>query len=925
MFFVNKLKQFYDNNKYVLCSGGAALLIIMLIYFCFELIPFGDKTIYRMDLYHQYGPLFSELYDRITNGGSLLYSWNSGLGSAFIGNFFNYLSSPISFIIILFGHKNTFEAVAAMIAIKSVLSSMSMAYYLKSSRKTNDFSICAFGVVYAFSAYFIAYYWNVMWLDSMYILPLVVLGIERIIDTGKVRTYIFALVWTIFSNYYIGFMICIFSCLYFLYYFASSFSRLKQKRDLLDNKSLLDKCTNSFFLHSGTRFALASATAGIILLFMLVPILHVLRSCSATSGTAPEEQKFYYDIFDFLANHLASLEPTIRSSGEDVLPNVYCGILTVILIPLYLFSKRISNIEKVASVVLLAILYFSFNNNYLNYLWHGLHFPNDLPYRQSFMYSFLLVIMAHKAFMFIHDFDKRQILAVSIGIVAFIVMVQKITSKNVTDTTIYLSIAFVVFFTIVLGLINSKKAQYYALSVLLLCTTITEAIMASTQHYVANQTKTAFAEDYDAYKALQYEVDSNDKALFYRCEMSYLRARMDPCWYGYNGVSTFSSMAYEKTANMKKYIGLFGNKINSYTYNPQTPIYNAMFSVKYIYDKNNYVSEGDYYSFVDSNDTFTAYENNYMLNIAYPVSDDILNWDASNGENPVDVQSEYFYLATGVKDVFNYLSTDAVAFSYNPMNVSTSDFQLRTGLESGSLSIRRVGSSKECILTTTITVQNNENTYIYLQSRNVKDISIFTPTMSRKISVADGFILDLGQHRAGDLIDIEIELKDDTDYASVKYIPFTVNKEKFVEGYEKLKSGQLEYTTFTDTFISGNFTAENDEVLYTSIPYDSGWNIYIDGNKVSEENIVKISDALIGVKVDEGNHEISFEYSPKYFKLSQTISVVFTLLLLIVAIMKELKLFIFKKQKPNLWQRADIALNEQNSTDKDDIEITFNE
>ena len=393
---MNRIKNFYEENKYVFCSGGAALLIILLVYFCFEIIPFGDKTIYRMDLYHQYGPLFSEMYDRITSGSSFLYSWSSGLGSAFVGNFFNYLSSPISFIILLFGHENTFEAVAAMIAIKSVLSSMSMAYYLKSSHKANDFSICAFGVVYAFSAYFIAYYWNVMWLDSMYILPFVALGIERIINSGKVKTYIIALVWAIFSNYYIGFMICIFSCFYFLYYFACSFTRLKSRRDLLNNETIFDKINNSFFLKSGTRFAFASLSVGIILLFMLVPILHVLRSSSATSGTAPEEQKFYFDIFDFLANHLASLDPTIRSSGEDVLPNVYCGILTVVLIPLYLFSKKISGIEKIASIVFLAIMYFSFNINYLNFAWHGFHFPNDLPYRQSFMYSFLFYLFLYE-------------------------------------------------------------------------------------------------------------------------------------------------------------------------------------------------------------------------------------------------------------------------------------------------------------------------------------------------------------------------------------------------------------------------------------------------------------------------------------------------------------------------------------------------
>ena len=83
-----RINSLIKDNKYILISGLAALFIIVLVYFCYSIIPFGDRTVYRMDLYHQYGPLFSELYDRITSGESLLYSWNSGIGSSFIGNFF---------------------------------------------------------------------------------------------------------------------------------------------------------------------------------------------------------------------------------------------------------------------------------------------------------------------------------------------------------------------------------------------------------------------------------------------------------------------------------------------------------------------------------------------------------------------------------------------------------------------------------------------------------------------------------------------------------------------------------------------------------------------------------------------------------------------------------------------------------------------
>ena len=172
-----KQSSFFKENKFIFISGLCALAVMVLVYFCYDLIPFGDMTILRMDLYHQYGPLFAELYDRITSGGSLLYSWESGLGGSFLGNFLNYMSSPLSWIILLFGHENITEAISTMILLKAVLSACTFSYYLKHSFRRNDITISAFGVLYAFCGYFVAYYWNVMWLDAMYLFPLIILGI----------------------------------------------------------------------------------------------------------------------------------------------------------------------------------------------------------------------------------------------------------------------------------------------------------------------------------------------------------------------------------------------------------------------------------------------------------------------------------------------------------------------------------------------------------------------------------------------------------------------------------------------------------------------------------------------------------------------------------------------------------------------------
>ncbi len=903
--FYNWLKE----NKYILISGGASLFIILLVYFCYGIIPFGDGTVYRMDLYHQYGPLFSELYDRITSSESLIYSWNTGLGSSFFGNFLNYLSSPIGIIILFFGHKNTFEAIAAMIAIKAVLSSMAMSYYLKKTQKTDGFLIAAFGIMYAFCGYFVAYYWNVMWIDAMYLLPFIALGIEKIIKTGKCKTYIISLTIAIFANYYIGFMLCIFSCIYFLYCYACSSKELRKRKTISNEKSnLLIKLKNSYFLQSGIRFALSSLSVGLLLAFMLVPLASILRSSSATSGTAPTEYESYFTIFDFLANHLAALEPTIRSSGDDVLPNIYCGTLTVLLVPLYLFSKKVSATEKIASVVLLAVMYFSFNINYLNFVWHGCHFPNDLPYRQSFMYSFILITLAFKALKHIAEFSKSQIIGLGIGTLAFVVIVQELGSKNVDDMTVFITIAFTVLHIIVLGLIVSKKAQAYALSVMVICSVAAETITANTDHYVANQSKTAFSGDYDDFKELQKEISDSDDSLFYREELSDSRARMDPSWYDYNGVSIFSSMAYEKVANFQKYIGFYGNKINSFTYNPQTPIYNSMFSLKYIYDKSNYVSECVYHSLVNENSTFNAYKNNYMLNIAYPVSADLIDWNAENCSNPVEAQQELFELSTGTEGIINRI----VDYEIDYINLLNVDFD---SILAGNLALNRISSDDTSMATIQITADSTDNIYIYVYSRNLETVNIYSPKITTNMTVSDGYILDLGKHDIGDIISVELPLLDDKSSASVDFIAFTVDKEIFDEGYEKLKNGQLEYTNFDETVIEGIFTAEEEEILFTTIPYDNNWNIYLDGKKLSSDDIIRISDALIGIKTDVGEHQVKFEYKIDNFGVLFIFSAGFAILLILLSIFKDKKLLFFKNKKQNLWERNAEAIAIQTEND----------
>lgn len=897
-----KIFKASSRNRYALLAAGCTLLLMVAVYFAYELIPFGNKTILRMDLYHQYGPLFAELYERITNGDSLLYSWTTGGGGTFLGNFFNYLSSPFGIVMLILGHENMPEAIAAMILLKACTASFTFTYFLSKKREATPVT-SAFGVLYACCGYFIAYYWNLMWLDAFYLFPLVILGLERLISERKMKLYIISLSLTFITNYYMAYMVCIFSVLYFIYYYFCSFSATetylgklkKPQKGIFARLSYVYDCgRNSKFIDSGVRFALSSVAAAALSAFALIPVYFVLKNCSATSGTFPQEFKTYFSIFDFLANHLAYLDPTIRSSGTDVLPNVYCGILTVMLVPLFIFSDKIKLKEKLFSIGILGVMFLSCYTNYLNYIWHGFHFPNDLPYRFSYMYSFLLLVFAYKAIGIIKEFTNKQIIGTGVATIFFIILVQEIGSKNFSETGVWISLAFVIIYCLALGILKNDKYPRTAAAVLLLCSVTAEYLVANTNNYSMDQLKSNFAGDYESFTEIKTDIDEDAGDGIYRMELTSLRARMDPAWYYYNGVSTFSSMAYEKVSNMQYHLGMFGNYINSYTYNRQTAVYNAFFALDYIVDnsdKNTTQLNPDYYTEIAENEPFTAYRNEYSLPIAFRVNSDIKNWSHENA-NPFDVQGELFKAATGLDGVFTDMSLEGIH-----TNGVTCNYEAYG--DSGCYPYTVTGSVEGSSITYSLTVKESGNAYIYFKTgaSNVDNITVTIGTDTAISQSVDSkpFILDLGYLEKGTVVSVYAPI-DEGDSGYTYLYAVTLNDSVFKEGFNALKGDSLNVDVFDETYIKGTINASDDGVIYTSINYDNGWSVYIDGEKVEKDDIFAIGDALLGVNVTKGEHTLEFKYSPEGLTLGIVISFATLLLLLVAAFLIKKNAFEFNPE-----------------------------
>ena len=850
----SKTYKIFYKNRYVFLTTVLATACIAVIYVIFSVFPFGSITVMRMDLYHQYGPLFAELYDRIVEHKSLLYSWITGGGSSFLGNYLNYLSSPLSFLIFLFDKEDISYAITFIVALKCILSATSFSYYLKKSFNKDNYFLSAFGILYAFSAYFLAYYWNVMWLDAMIMLPLIALGIEKIFKTGDIKLYTVSLIILFFANYYMGYMCCIFAVLYFFVCFINTYSNDGKLNEnaVYEKKYSTKALMNNVFINRGVKFAFASIIAALICAITLVPVFMILKNSSATSGTFPQTFKRYFDLLDLITSHFALLETTIRSSGDNVLPNIYTGILTFILLPLFLVNNKIKLKEKATYVVLIIFFVFCFNNNCAEYIWHAFHFPNDLPYRYSYMYSFIIAVMGYKTILNFKGIKVKDIAYTGLAIISFVIICQKFLTNKMTNSTIYATIIFVALWCGFLFLLKNKNAQKKTVSFVLVTFILCETIISSIVGLPLNQDNKNYKENYKTYTDAINYIDNKDSG-FYRTELCYLNTRMDPAYYGYNGISVFSSMAYESYSQLQSSLGMQSNKVNSYTYNTQTPVYNMMFNIKYLIqtDVSLAPSSNLYKKIYNTSDKKSnVYESKYNLPIAYCVNSKIDDWVTDEG-NPFEIQSDFVKLATGYSNVFK------------PVEYNSTDFDAVSGddvTENGTYWLEKSDSSSNYgTETVSLSPTIDGNLYLYVKSSDLKTITVNSEKVSDITqSMEDAYILDLGYHNKGDEVLVSLDAsKMESESTSFDFYCYTADDTVVKNMYNSLAGNSLNVESYSDTTIKGTVKAKENCYLYSSIPYDDGWSVYVDGKKAET---FEIGGTLLAIELTPGQHKIEYKY-----------------------------------------------------------------
>ena len=192
------------------------ILIMLGVFVGKGIYPFGDRSFLRTDMYHQYAPFFNDFLTRLKNGESLTYAWDIGLGSNYLALIAYYLCSPFNVLLFLVPQSLIIEFMTYLIVLKIGLCGLTMTGYLQKKFRTNNLGTAIFGICYALSGYMAAYSWNIMWLDCLWLAPLVLLGLERLVRENRPFLYCVTLAASILTNYYISIMLCLFLVLYFI-------------------------------------------------------------------------------------------------------------------------------------------------------------------------------------------------------------------------------------------------------------------------------------------------------------------------------------------------------------------------------------------------------------------------------------------------------------------------------------------------------------------------------------------------------------------------------------------------------------------------------------------------------------------------------------------------------------------------------------
>ena len=558
-----------------------------------------------------------------------------------IGELGYYLMSPFNFIYVLLPLKYIGLSVFLTIWLRYGAFGLSFAHLLIKRYKgagTKRWMVPLFATAYALSGMLVSYQMNVIFYDAMFMLPLVILYLEQLLDGKAAYPYAFVLGLTVFLQFYMGYMISIFIVLYSCYYVSPRLSiqgTLKQKL-----KHFLSPLVKTFAFS-----VIGVATASIL----IVPVFYnLLESKGQAGGAMTFSMAFQINPLDILSKlTIGGYDAQSGWAAGPNLPNIYIGALGFIGFILYFSSRKIVKERKWAAGAVTFIFFTSFVNEFVSKIWHMGQNPAGFFFRFSWLFSFFMLLLAYQAlkekfkishrgkllsvvvlvlstiYLYTKDFTylpKKQPEALTLFInghfIEFVILVIATTatgfylywerstkSQKEKERVLVIAAGFVVVLVILLqtgylftrvvltlliylAVLALLRPRMIRLAVILLSTlTVFElgynAYLSQVTFSYANVDK--FVDGTISVKRVTDKIQEIADEPFYRIATTFAYSRTTPSLIGYPGLSTFSSSLERSTMEHFAYMGDQG--VNAATeYENGTPLTDALYGIRYYMD-----------------------------------------------------------------------------------------------------------------------------------------------------------------------------------------------------------------------------------------------------------------------------------------------------------------------------------------------------
>ena len=845
-------------KRYYTLSILIPAVMILAIFLLFTITPFGNRTWLTIDLGQQYVDFFSYYQDTLLHHPEqFFYSFSKSIGGEMVSLWAYYLLSPFNLLFLLIPHSAIAMGVSLLIFLKLVSCTVSFAVLLDVKFKQRNWTTLLFALSYGFMSYLSANQFNMMWLDALIGLPLIILGVDALLQKRNPLYYVFPLSLTILSNYYTGYMICLFLGLYFPYAY------------LMANDSFSWK---SFIKQFGHFIVYSVLSVGLIMVILL-PTFYSLLGSKGTATTIAWSLKSEYNPL-LMASKLfiGSFDFHEMQKGY---PNIFVGSLAMFSFLCYFKEKKIARSQRLYALFIAIVLLISFNIEMFDKLWHAGQLPNWYSYRFSFLFSFWMVFLGYQWTLkktavgiletFVYFF---LVLGASIGFILF--------PKDYLQGW-QIALGFGLSMGILYGLIligRGKRAhQKFLISFVVIELLLNSIITLSRLGYVMNSEFTAYQSSLQNWSTILLPAENE----FYRSEKTMLRSKNDSLQVPTYGVSHFSSTFEKETEKFFDAIGV--RQGTAYVnYSNGTLLTDALLGIKNTFIETTDATYNERWERKDLEDLLTiatfneghVVTNQNVLSIAYPMKP-ILKSMKVPTNHPITMQNQLANALSGTtspKNIFTRVSYETTFENIIDSPVVYQRIQVDDKTQYGTITLTFTPETDDPIYLEMAGTMGEEDLEMTLNGEPYA----FYPVQSKPV------LLSVAKNQKGQPQILRITVKDD-GFEFSKLNLYSLNTSLLNERLEKTKEQELKLETFSATHFAGTMDVLEDSTVLTTIPYSTGWKVWVDGQELET---YKILDSLLGFTISKGTHRIEYRYTTPFLPEGSLVSLASLLLLIFI-------------------------------------------